>query len=42
MKTKPDTTVMYVCDSCKNPKREHKDWTEVDNNINIMISKNKK
>ena len=30
---------MYVCGNYKNPKRVHKDWTEVDNNINIMINK---
>ena len=33
---------MLVCSNCNNPKNIHKDQTEVDNNINIMINKSKK
>ena len=33
--------VMLVCGNCNNPKHVHKDQTEVDKNINIMINKNK-
>ena len=33
---------MFVCSNCNNPRHIHKDQTEVDNNINIMINKSKK
>ena len=33
---------MFVCSSCNNPEHIHKDQTEADNNINIMINKSKK
>ena len=33
---------MFVYSSCNNPEHIHKDQTEVDNNIDIMINKSKK
>ena len=33
---------MYVCGNYNNPEYVNKDLTEVDNNINIIINKNKK
>ena len=33
---------MFVCGNCNNPEHIHKDQSEVDNNINIMINKSKK
>ena len=33
---------MFVCSNCNNHEHAHKDQTEVDNNINIMINKCKK
>ena len=33
---------MFVCSNCNNPEHTHKDQTDVDNNVNIMINKSKK
>ena len=32
---------MFVCSNCNNPEHIHKDQTEVENNVNIMINKSK-
>ena len=33
---------MFVCSNCNNPEHVHKDQTEVDDNINIIINTSKK